>query len=92
MNEFRQELLEEKRRPIGGLFSRANIRLLVLFMMIATSAIYVGDLLFGHNSYSTILYLEEQRENLNKNIELLKQQNAKYQKEYFELKRIGGEK
>ena len=60
--------------------------------MIVLSAVYIGELLFGQNSYSTILSLEDQKESLNQEVEALKTQNAKYQKEYFELKRIGGEK
>jgi cell division protein FtsB len=91
MNELRQEFANEKTIK-NNVFSRQNLRLVILFLMVSVSAVYIGDLLFGQNSYSTILYLEDQRDALNKNIEILKQQNAKYQKEYFELKRIGGEK
>jgi len=92
MNELRDELIAEGNKGRARLFSREALRLGLLFVMILASAIYVGNLLFGQNSYSTILSLEDQRDSLNKDIEMLKTQNAKYQKEYFELKRIGGEK
>ena len=73
MNELREELTADKGKADGRLFSRRVLRLFALFALVATFAIYIGDLLFGQNSYSTILYLEDQ-------------------KEYFELKKIGGDK
>ena len=91
MNEFLEELNAQERRSKGRLLSRQSIRLLLLFIMIIVCAAYVGDLLFGKNSYSTILYLEQQKDGLTQEIESLKVQNARYQKEYFELKKIGGD-
>jgi hypothetical protein len=92
MNEFKEELHSEPVHGRGGLFTSPYFKIFLFFAMIAVTAIYVGNLLFGPNSYSTILYLEEHRDGLRADIERLKEQNAKYQKEYFELKRIGGEK
>lgn len=92
MNEIRDELQKTPRGLTKTIFSKRNTRIVLLFCMTVLFAIYVGDLLFGFSSYSTILSLEEQKENITQEIEVLKVQNAKYQKEYFELKRIGGEK
>ena len=91
MNEFLEELNADERKSRSRLLSRHSVRLLLLFFMIVISAAYIGDLLFGRNSYSTILYLEQQKDTLTQDIESLKIQNAKYQKEYFELKKIGGD-
>ncbi|XTO86826.1 hypothetical protein DSX90_003955 [Campylobacter jejuni] len=41
---------------------------------------------FGQYSLDTLLSLENTKEELNKKIILLKEQNAKAQKDYFELK------
>ena len=41
---------------------------------------------FGQYSLDTLLSLEKTKEELNKKITLLKDQNAKSQKDYFELK------
>jgi len=92
MNEFKEELVTQPSSGRGGPLTSPYFKIFLLFFMIAVTAVYVGNLLFGSNSYSTILYLEEHRDGLRAEIERLKEQNAKYQKEYFELKRIGGEK
>lgn len=41
---------------------------------------------FGQYSLDTMLTLEAQKDNLNKKIIYLKNENAKAQKDYFELK------
>ncbi|MBK1971313.1 hypothetical protein JG677_00105 [Campylobacter sp. TTU-622] len=55
-------------------------------IFVIIGAIYFGNMLFGQYSLDTMLSLETTKENLNKKILLLKEQNAKAQKEYFELK------
>jgi len=49
-------------------------------------AIYFGNMFFGQYSLDTMLSLEATKENLNNKILLLKKENAKAQKDYFELK------
>ncbi|NGY12190.1 hypothetical protein FBE94_08800, partial [Campylobacter sp. CFSAN093262] len=44
-----------------------------------------GNMLFGQYSLDTLLSLEATKEELNKKISFLKEQNAKAQKDYFEL-------
>ena len=54
--------------------------------LVIIGAIYFGNMLFGQYSLDTLLSLENTKEGLNKKIILLKEQNAKAQKDYFELK------
>lgn len=49
-------------------------------------AIYFGNMFFGQYSLDTLLKLEATKKQLNQRNELLKKQNAKAQKDYFELK------
>ena len=50
------------------------------------AAYYFGNMLFGKSSLETLLSLEATKKELNARIEWLKTQNAKAQKDYFELK------
>ncbi|TKX31136.1 hypothetical protein [Campylobacter estrildidarum] len=54
--------------------------------LVVIGAIYFGNMFFGQYSLDTLISLETTKENLNKRISLLKKQNAKAQKDYFELK------
>ncbi|HDZ5317383.1 TPA: hypothetical protein SF197_000707 [Campylobacter jejuni] len=54
--------------------------------LVVIGAIYFGNMFFGQYSLDTLLSLENAKEELNKKIILLKEQNAKAQKDYFELK------
>ncbi|RQD66731.1 hypothetical protein DZC71_06885 [Campylobacter hepaticus] len=53
---------------------------------VVIGAIYFGNLFFGQYSLDTLLSLENTKKELYKKILLLKEQNAKAQKDYFELK------
>ncbi|WP_200762820.1 FtsB family cell division protein [Nitrosophilus alvini] len=50
--------------------------------------LYIGTLLFGKNSVEVLFELQEQEKLLKKEVNRLKQENAKLQKEYFELKQL----
>ena len=91
MNEILEELEQPKRRKTFD-FSSGVWKLAALFALVAIFAVYTGSLLFGQNSVSTLFSLEDKRDHLKSEIEKLKEQNAKYQKEYFELKRLEGDK
>lgn len=54
--------------------------------LVVIGAIYFGNMFFGQYSLDILLSLENTKEELNKKIILLKEQNAKAQKDYFELK------
>ena len=50
--------------------------------------VYIGILLFGDNSVEVLYNLNVQEKNLKRSIEYLKRENARLQKEYFELKEL----
>ena len=56
-----------------------------LSLIVIVGAIYFGNMFFGQYSLYTMLSLESMKRELNRQILLLKEQNAKAQKEYFEL-------
>ena len=47
--------------------------------------LYVGDLLYGKNSLEVLLSLQDKKTMFKNEINKYKQENAKLQKEYFEL-------
>ena len=61
-------------------------KLLLLASMIIALGLYVGNLLYGVNSLAVLENLTYREVNLKSTIEKLKEENAKLQKEYFELK------
>ncbi|WP_457596991.1 hypothetical protein [Hydrogenimonas sp.] len=63
-------------------------RILVALAAVVALGIYAGVLLFGPNSLTVLLGLEEQHASLQRHIERLKSENAALQKEYFELKQL----
>lgn len=50
--------------------------------------IYVGNIIFGKRSLDVMLSLQEQKTQLERDVETLKKQNAQLQKAYFELKEL----
>lgn len=55
---------------------------------VVASALYVSNLLFGNASLQVLLQLETYEGHLTSEIARLKLENAKLQKEYFELKEL----
>lgn len=51
---------------------------------------YIAYLLFGPQSLMALMSLEERRDQVRQDVEKMKEQNAKIQKEYFELKMLHG--
>ena len=69
--------------------SKSSFALSILFILTALLiAIFVSDMLFGNNSYQVYQELKKDKKILAKKIDILKNENAKLQKEYFELKGI----
>jgi chaperonin cofactor prefoldin len=50
--------------------------------------IYVGVLIYGENSLTVLNQLKEKKEGLTLEEKILKEENQKLQKEYFELKQL----
>jgi len=48
----------------------------------------VGNIIFGKRSLDVMLSLQEQKTQLERDVETLKKQNAQLQKAYFELKEL----
>ena len=64
---------------------------LLLTTFVILMGIYIGIILYGTNSVNILLKLQTYESYLEDEIQTLKQENAKLQKEYFELKEISGE-
>ena len=83
MNEAQDEYVEKK--PF-------DFRLFFRFMLIAFCVVcfgvYVGNIVFGKRSLDVMLSLQEQKTQLERDVETLKKQNAQLQKAYFELKEL----
>ncbi len=60
----------------------------VMALIVVVMAVYIGVLLFGTNSVEVLYRLHVQEKSLKRRIEYLKRENARLQKEYFELKEL----
>jgi len=67
-----------------------DYRILVVIFLAIVVVIYIINLMFGKHSFSRMLDLEESKSILEKRVKHLKEENAKLQKEYFELKELEG--
>jgi len=62
---------------------------IVLFILISVILIfYIADLMFGERSFFRMIELDKDLQILDKKVKILKEKNAKLQKEYFELKEL----
>ncbi|MBE0492298.1 MAG: septum formation initiator [Sulfurospirillum sp.] len=83
MSEILEELQQNKKSSIGTLFI---LKIFAFIFLIVLFGIYVGNLLFGVNSLDVLLNVQNDKENLEKQVLQFKNKNALLQKEYFELK------
>ena len=72
----------------GGLAGLSFQTLLLTTAAILLFGIYVGVLMYGENSLTVLLHLQEKKSALQEEARMLKSQNQKLQKEYFELKQL----
>ena len=63
-------------------------RYILLILLIVGLGVYIGLMLFGTNSVEALYELNVREKNLKRSIKFLKQENARLQKEYFELKEL----
>ena len=63
----------------------------MLFFLIVLFGIYLGILLYGTNSVQVLSGLQEYQSYLQDETVVLKKENAKLQREYFELKEISAQ-
>ncbi|MCI7047640.1 MULTISPECIES: hypothetical protein [Helicobacter] len=59
---------------------------LSLLLVICIAGVYFGNLLFGNNSLKVLLELREKEREMSQEVKNLMSENAKLQKEFFELK------
>lgn len=64
------------------------LKFIVAAVLVVSFGIYIGNFLFGDNSVDVLQSLNEQEAAILQEIERLKYENAKLQKEYFELKEL----
>lgn len=64
----------------------STLRYAAMVIVVVVLGVYIGFLLFGTNSVEVLYRLHVQEKNLKRSIEYLKRENARLQKEYFELK------
>ena len=69
-----------------------DFKLLFVIFAILTMAIYVGFLIYGNRGINRLVELKSQKEILAKRVQKLRKENVKFQKEYFGLKDIEGDK
>jgi len=65
-----------------------NLQKLLLFLIFVIIAFNIVDVFLGKNSFFRMVKLKEDLKVLNKKVLILKKENAKLQKEYFELKEL----
>ncbi|QKF65404.1 hypothetical protein [Campylobacter corcagiensis] len=75
--------------------SKENLKLIVIFLALAVIVIvlgvYAGNVLFGDRSLSVLKSLQEERYFLHKDINRLKDENARLQKLYLEREILDNE-
>ena len=75
--------------PKGGSIAGLSLKaFLVTVIGILLFGIYVGVLIYGENSLTVLNQLKEKKEGLTLEEKILKEENQKLQKEYFELKQL----
>ncbi len=85
-------MAERHQELIDSLSSRGWLatigRYAFFFVVLVLLAIYIGILLFGTNSVEVLYKLNVQEKTLQRKIKFLKNENARLQKRYFELKEL----
>ena len=87
--------MSQPKEELLSLFPKRGLlfigKYLLLALIVIAIGLYIGSLLFGVNSVEVLYNLHLQQKALKRNIQYLKKENAKLQKEYFELKELEGE-
>lgn len=84
MNDDVQEFIIKPSRVWRTLY--VNRAWFVVFGILAGIGIYLGYLLFGANSVEVLLRLHAQKKYLVQNTQLIEAENARLQKQIFELR------
>jgi len=70
---------------------KIDLKIVLVVVVAIILGFYIVDLMFGKRSFSRMIDLNSDLEVLNKKVTVLKQENARLQKEYFELKELEGD-
>ncbi|WP_034361554.1 hypothetical protein [Helicobacter japonicus] len=81
---MQQDLFEKPSRLWRLLY--VNRVWLIIFGILIVLGVYVGYLLFGNNSVEVLLRLQSQKNHLIKEAQKIEAQNARLQRQIFELK------
>lgn len=81
---MQQDLFEKPSRLWRLLY--VNRVWLIIFGILVVLGVYVGYLLFGNNSVEVLLRLQSQKNHLIKEAQKIEEQNARLQRQIFELK------
>ena len=87
MNELYTEI-EHKESWTQKYFGLSLKKFFIASLMVVTMGVYMGVLLFGANSLEVLMNIDDYSNDLQARIDVLKIENAKDQKIYFELKEI----
>jgi hypothetical protein len=87
VNELYTEI-ENKESLTQRYFGLSLKKFLIASFLVVAMGIYMGVLLFGVNSLVVLMNIDDYSNNLQAKIDVLKAQNAKDQKTYFELQEI----
>ncbi len=77
-----------KKDTIGALAGLSVKTLLLTLIGILLFGIYIGILIYGENSVTVLQHLEAKKTALKKESAILKADNQRLQKEFFELKQL----
>ena len=63
-------------------------RVLLLMLLVVVSAYYLGVLLFGYNSFNTLINVEHRNNEYKKEVDRYQEENANLLRDYLELKSL----
>ncbi len=64
------------------------VKVLAALLLIIAIGVYIGNLLFGKDSVEVLIEIQNKERALKREVQRLKEENARLQKEYFELKQL----
>ncbi|WP_197972079.1 phosphopyruvate hydratase [Nitrosophilus labii] len=64
------------------------VKVLAALVLIIAIGVYIGNLLFGKDSVEVLIEIQNKERALKREVQRLKEENARLQKEYFELKQL----
>ncbi len=70
---------------------RFDKKIILIILAAVMVGVYIVNLMIGKRSFSRLIDLESDYAKLQERVILLKKENEKLQKEYFELKELEGE-